>query len=302
MAIGGGDGVASAAGTAYVLSPERLDGTSGVVNQPNLFAIAAGDSPRFVGTLNPNDPVVLDSVHNVESSEGAEFQVAPSGRFATFRSVSELTNVDNAGKPSVFLYDDTPRGSDPSVACPSCNATYTEDPSMKEEATLAGDGLSLTNDGRVFFNTLAPLATEDTGGRGDVYEWVGGRTSLISSGIGRFDSELLSTTRDGIDVYFFTHDALDNNIDENGERTKIYDARTGGGFFQLPIKPQCAASDECHGPGTETPAPPQIASSGKTSDGNLKTCPKGKVKRKGKCVKKGTKNSKKTKKGKRHHG
>jgi hypothetical protein len=170
---------------------------------------------------------------------------------------------------------------------------------MKAEATLAGQGLSLTDDGRVFFNTVAPLGTDDTGGRRDVYEWVGDRTYLISSGIGRFDAELLTTTHDGTDVYFFTHDTLDAHVDENGERTKIYDARTDGGFFVLPVKPQCAASDECHGPGTVAAGPPQIASSGRTSDGNHRACPKHRVMRKGKCVKP---KAKKQKRGRKHHG
>jgi hypothetical protein len=304
VAIGGGAGVARQSGTVYFLSPEALAGGA-VANQPNLYAASAdGSAPRFVATLSPDDPVVVASVHDAEASEVPEFQVAPSGRFATFRSVEELTGVDNAGKRSVFLYDGNLSGSDLRLTCPSCNATLTEDPGMKAEATLAVDGLSLTDDGRVFFNTPAPLATEDTGGRRDVYEWVGGRTSLVSSGIGRFDSELLTTTRDGTDVFFFTHDRLDPNVDENGDRTKIYDARPKGGFFKLPVKPQCAASDECHGAGTEAPGPPQIASSGKTSDGNQKkVCPKGKVKRKGKCVKRAKKkHAKKTRKGKRRHG
>jgi hypothetical protein len=299
VAIGGGAGVARQSGTAYFLSPEALGGGA-VANQPNLYAAAAdGSAPRYVATLSPDDPVVVGSVHDAEAGEGPEFQVAPDGRFATFRSVNELTGVDNAGNRSVFLFDNAASGS--GLTCPSCNATLTEDPDMKAEATLAAAGLSLTDDGRVFFNTLAPLATEDTGGKRDVYEWVGGRTSLISSGIGRFDSELLTTTHEGADAYFFTHDALDANVDENGDRTRIYDARTNGGFFKLPIKPQCAASDECHGPGTIAPGPPQIASSGRTSDGNDRSCPKGKVRRKGRCVKK-HRAKKHVKRGRRHHG
>ena len=125
---------------------------------------------------------------------------------------------------------------------------------------------------------------------------------MISSGIGRFDSELLTTTDDGTDAFFFTHDTLDANVDENGERTRIYDARVNGGFFKLPVKPQCAASDECHGPGTIAPGPPQIASSGRTSNGNRQeACPKGKVKRKGKCVKKKSKKRQAKKKRSRKH-
>jgi hypothetical protein len=40
---------------------------------------------------------------------------------------------------------------------------------------------------------------------------------------------------------------------------KIYDARVGGGFFDLPAPPPCAASDECHGAGSQSSGPPSIA-------------------------------------------
>src|SRR5262249_6677650 len=37
VAFAGGAGVAAGSGAIYFLSPERLDGTSGVQNQPNLY-------------------------------------------------------------------------------------------------------------------------------------------------------------------------------------------------------------------------------------------------------------------------
>jgi hypothetical protein len=39
---------------------------------------------------------------------------------------------------------------------------------------------------------------------------------------------------------------------------KIYDARAEGGYLLTPARPACAASDECHGPGTVAPPPPPI--------------------------------------------
>jgi hypothetical protein len=39
---------------------------------------------------------------------------------------------------------------------------------------------------------------------------------------------------------------------------KIYDARSGGGFFDVPAPPPCAASDECHGAGSVAPGPPDV--------------------------------------------
>ncbi len=300
VAIGGGAGVASANGVVFVLSPEKLAGADGTSDQPNLYRIASGGSPEFVATLFPDDPLVVDSTRDAAVSASPDLQTSPDGAFAAVRSVIPLTGTGNAGKASVFLFH--PGAAEPLV-CVSCNPTLTEDPTQQGEATLAKNGLAISDDGRLFFNTAASLGVEDTGGTKDVYEWIGGRPRLISSGIGRFDSELLTVTHDGTDAFFFTHDTLDSKVDENGERTKIYDARVGGGLFELPKAPGCRASDECHGPGTITPGPPQIASSGKTSNGNhanrITKCPKGKVKRHGKCVKKPSKHSKK---GKKHRG
>ena len=54
------------------------------------------------------------------------------------------------------------------LACVSCNPTGA--PSAGE-ASLASNGLSLTDDGRVFFNTTDPLVGADTDEKQDVYEW-----------------------------------------------------------------------------------------------------------------------------------
>jgi hypothetical protein len=78
---------------------------------------------------------------------------------------------------------------------------------------------------------------------------------------------------------------------------KIYDARTDGGFFQIPEPAKCAASDECHGPGTKEAATPPIRTIAATpGNPKAKSCKKPKVKKNGKCVSK-----KKRRHHKRHH-
>ena len=129
----------------------------------------------------------------------------------------------------------------------------------------------------------------DANSRTDVYQYGAGGQQLISSGAGPFNSGLLSASADGTDVFFFTHEPLATEEDQNGSLMRIYDAREGGGFFKLPAAVPCKASDECHGPGTVAPGPPVIQSSGKTTPGNFVVCTKNQVKRHGKCVKKNTK-------------
>ncbi len=172
---------------------------------------------------------------------------------------------------------------------------------------MAGAGLSLTADGRVFFNSDDALVLADTDNRKDVYEWepqgTGNCTpdspaffelsaacvSLISSGSGQFGSSLLGAGRSGTDAYFFTRAAMTPQV-ENGPLVKIYDARELGGFPFVPPKPECKASDECHGAGTPVP-PPVTINSKAGSGGNLvseaaRHCKPGFVKKHGKCVRK----------------
>ncbi len=73
--------------------------------------------------------------------------------------------------------------------CVSCNPTL-EIPAT--DASLASDGLSISDDGRVFFNTGESLVLRDTNRKRDVYEWNDGEIGLISTGQDRSDSALLT--------------------------------------------------------------------------------------------------------------
>ena len=275
--------MASTSGAIYFLSPELLDGTNGTADQPNLYLAEAGAAPAFVATLEPDNPLVLDSVKASAARRTADFQVAPSGGFAAFTSKLDLAGLRTGGFAGTYLFD---AGSG-QLTCTSCDLTGTADAGAFGNAELPPDGLALLDDGRLFFTTGAQLLLNDTNGRKDVYEWTtGGKQELISSGTGPFDSALLSASADGVDVFFFTHDALASEEDHNGALMRIYDAREGGGFFKLPRNLPCQASDECHGPSSPIPAPSDIKSSGETTPGNVLVCPKNRVKKHGKCVKK----------------
>ncbi len=298
VAIAGGGGLASGSGTMYFLSPEQLDGTAGTPNQPNLYQVAPGQNPRFVATLEADNPLVLHSVGAAETRETSDFETTADGAYAVFRSALELTGVHTFGFLEVFQFD---AGAN-RVSCASCDTTNTSETALAANAELAPAGLSLIDDGRVFFTTKAALVLNDANGRRDVYSWSGGLPQLISSGVGTFDSALLTVSADGTDAFFFTRDALAPEEDRNGALARIYDAREGGGFFRLPPDVPCAASDECHGPGTVAPPPPDIKSSGRTTHGNFVTCKKNQVKRGGKCVKKAKKHKKKNGKGQQGKG
>jgi hypothetical protein len=282
VAVGGGNGVASSSGVVYFLSPEQLDGGAGTLNQPNLYRAAPGADPTFVATLESDNPLVLDSVDAAAARRTGDFQTTPSGNFAAFVSALELTGVNTFDVLDVFRYD---AGSG-QLVCASCDTTGTSDAGLAEDAALAPDGLSLLEDGRLFFTSRLALVLNDANSRKDVYQWADGEQKLITTGTGPFDTGLLTASADGIDVFFFTHEPLAPEEDNDGFLMRVYDAREGGGFFKLPAPVPCQASDECHGPGTVPAPPPDIRSAGPTTQGNFLTCRKGQVKRAGKCVKK----------------
>jgi DNA-binding beta-propeller fold protein YncE len=299
VAIGGGGGVAAGEGSVYFLSPEQLEAGKGVQDQPNLYLSRPGSTPRFIATLEPNNPLVLDAVSEAGVRHSADFQVTPSGQFAAFGSTLALAGgeEETAGHTVLYRYGAIAEKLD----CVSC--TLTGVPSEGDSA-LAPNGLSLTEDGSLFFDSTDHLVSSDSDGRQDAYQWeapgVGNCSSsspafaqrtgeclaLISAGTSPFDSGLLSATANGTDAYFFTRDSLAPQ-DKNGPTMKIYDARAGGGFPYVNPAVQCQASDECHGAASPPPAPLQVGSLA-GSEGNVAPepkCRKGRVKRHGACVK-----------------
>jgi hypothetical protein len=248
--------VASADGSAYFLSPELLDAAAqadGVDGDPNLYLAEPGSAPQYVSTLELDNQVVLHSVSEAATRYTADFQTTPDGDNAVFVSTQSLTGYENDGHLEIYRYEAL-GGDVECVSCAPTNARATGD------ASLARNGLSLIDDGRVFFTSTEPLVLRDTNSKKDAYEWVGpGQIQLISTGTSGFDSGLLSATADGRDVYFFTRDTLAKS-DQNGVLMKIYDAREGGGFFVVSEGPGCAASDECHGPGSAAPPVPDFPS------------------------------------------
>jgi hypothetical protein len=292
VAIGGGGGVGGESGAVYFLSPEKLDGT-GALNQPNLFVVEDGGTPKRVTTLDPDDPVVRDSVKDSEIRRSDLFQASSNGQYAVFAVTASLTGFDNHGALEVFRYS----VADDEVECASCAASRAR---PAGDATLTAEGLSVIDDGRVFFTTPESLVLRDTGERQDAYEWTNGDARLISSGISPFHSAFFSASADGTDAQFFTRETLVKG-DHNGTLMKLYDAREGGGFFVVPDPPPCAASDECHGPGSPKPAAQTVGSfAGSAGNASPKSCRKGFMKKRGHCVKK--KPRKKKRHGKRRNG
>jgi hypothetical protein len=219
----------------------------------DVFA-TSGNSIQKYSLPPPYDPIDNPAIEHALHQSGVhsygDFQVTPDGRYAAFGSPVSLTGYDSAGHYEVYRYD----GDEDAVDCASCIPTEL---SPSSDSSLPANGLGLSEGGEVFFNTSEKLAIHDTNGKQDAYQWTNGESRLISSGTSPFAASLLSITASGSDAYFFTRDSLVSN-DAGKQTVKIYDAREDGGFFIVPAPPLCAASDECHGPGTRSAGPPEI--------------------------------------------
>jgi hypothetical protein len=261
--IGESLGVAAGAGNVYVASRSPVE-------------IRSYGPPVVPSDPLVDNPLVIDSVSTADVRKLGNFQVAPAGDNAVFTSVLPLTGYDNATHREVFRYD----AASDVVECSSCNPTGEQ---ASGEAALATNGQSISSDGRVFFNSTEGLVDRDLNGKEDAYEWEPdgfdrgsgapgcdeetGCVELLSAGSSLYASSLLGVGADGTDAYFFTRQKLSHE-DENGNTVKIYDAREFGGFPFVPQAIQCKASDECHGPASRIPGPPEISSISPSPRGN----------------------------------
>jgi hypothetical protein len=253
-------------------------------------------------------------------------EASPNGRYLAFLSERQLGNYGNVGPcvyvatpehfvegpcPEVYIYDFVTGR----LVCASCNPSGAAPLGRSLLERINGGSAFpqpryLTDEGRAFFDSrdsLIPLDTND--GVEDVYGWEpqgsggcasgfaeGGCVALISSGRGRLDSNLVAVNEGGEgvagghDVFFSTADRLvASDKDEVGD---LYDAREGGGFAaESEAVPIPCQGEACQGPQGGSPSQSQAGSSSYAGAGNPKPakpqgCPKGKVKKGDRCVKK----------------
>jgi hypothetical protein len=238
----------------------------------NLYMRRDGTT-RFIATLS-----MQDNNDWVEVPAKQPTRVSGDGRYLAFMSQEPLTGYDNrdraSGQPvaEVYLYDaETNR-----LECASCEPSGERPVGVEYKKTdprngglvggfeiwsrhglvaanVAGwtgmtGGLPrsrhqpryLTDEGRLFFNSIDALVPQDANGTQDVYEYEppgvgnceessvtysarsGGCVSLISSGSSARDSAFLDASESGDDVFFLTSAKL-SPIDVDTARD-VYDA------------------------------------------------------------------------------
>ena len=295
-----------ATATSTFSAPSLLGGL-GTVKSSRTSTRRAGRRPELVATLEPDNPLVLDSVKDAATRQHGEFQVTADGAFAAFTSALPLTGTGNFGFRSVFRYD----AASGQLACSSCDTTGSSDDTLAGDAALAaerpqpprGRHASSSPHGSPWSSTT-PIGAPTSTSRPER------RAELISSGTGSFDAGLLTVSADGTDVFFFTHDTLAPEEDENGYadedlrrpcRRRLLQAAAGGSLQSLGRVPRARHRRSRRRRTSRAPANQPPATTLK--------CPKSKVKHRDQCVKKKPKKHAKkkhpsrqeeTKKGGRH--
>lgn len=252
-------------------------------------------------------------------------RVSPDGVHVAFMSFAPLTGYDNTDLASgevdaeVFHYDANANEGEGRLVCVSCNPSGARPRgsdiaielsfwaaaripgatnNLRESGVLSDDGT------RLYFESSDSLALGDTNGVTDVYQWqeagsgsceessptfspaAAGCIDLISSGESKVGSRFVEATPDGSDVFFITLSSL---LPQDFGLRDIYDARVEGGLPSPAPEAEECEGESCQRP-TPAPVPQTPASSAYVGPGDFvepkKPCPKGKVRRKGRCVKK----------------
>jgi hypothetical protein len=280
----------------------------------NLYAYDEG-ALTFVATLVPRDNDTGSSGDAGDwepSPSDRTAEASPNGRWLAFLSRVRLTGYDNTSPCGnkgastacleVFLYD----SQSSELTCPSCNPSGATPLGNATLRVIKGARGSLpqprylTDEGRLYFDSQDSLSPFDTNeGVEDVYQYepegvgsckrVGGCVNLISAGHEAIDSNLLAVDATGKNVFFTTRDQL--VLNDRDDLIDLYVAREDGG---IPAETETARG-ECQGeacqpavvlPNDPTPGTSTLEGAGNVDQRPRPRCAKGKVRRRGRCVRK----------------
>lgn len=231
--------------------------------RPNLYGWSAGSGVRHVATLAAGDGGVWANQREDLNAQFRDARVSADGSRLLFASRARVSAHDNAGTKQLYLYDLATDRLE-CVSCPSSGVASQGDSWLfyatgRVEPSRMPVPLprNLSENGsRVLFETRQKLVNDDSNGQSDVYQWVAGELSLISSGKGAEGAKLVGASASGDDVFFTTREQLvGRDVDH---QVDVYDARVGGGFADDQIPPPCVG-DQCQGPLASVPTLPSPA-------------------------------------------
>lgn len=299
------------------------EGASALAGQPNLYTWEAesGDT-AFIGTLAANDGnsglwgangTWSNGAYPVPINDPDGLPGGGDGHILLLKSNAPLTADDaDGGFRDVFRYDaeagtllriskGEPGGSD--------NGAFNASPVFGGSGALAAPGSDYAERGRpisedgetIEFTTTEGLGAGDPSGAEGVYLWRGGQVHRLpgSTQVPNTPGNSSALSADGSTLAYHTTVQL---LPSDGDTAlDVYVARVNGGYPVPPPPRICQVDEDPLGPEECQPRPPlrpeNPPGESVMPQGNLLPqkpgCPKGKVRRQGKCVKK---------QGKKKHG
>ena len=277
---------------SYDVKSDTVTYLPGVGNA--TVAAASDDGSRFLfGGVSTGIKLwannAIRTIYKGPVSRLGPARTTPSGSAFVFSTEAPIPGFNSGNVIQVYRYD-------LAIEQLSCLSCPPEEIVPSGPATLVQPLRGVANEGmipfraistdarRVFFDSPDQLIPADGNDARDVYEWTPGGLFLISSGQGKKDSFFLDSSADGSDVFFATAEGLDPR--DSDSSYDVYDARVGGGFAQVPAVADCSANEVCKKASPPPPNRPSPATNSFSGPGSPPSCPKGKVRKHGKCVKK----------------
>lgn len=172
------------------------------------------------------------------------------GSTIVFQAEGPIPGVKDSADEQIYRYE----VSSNTLTCVSCapGATIRSGNaylSATDQYTyrVVNDVRGVSADGsRIFFASPNALASRDTNGDFDTYEWENGNIFLVSSGVGADYSPFLDNSESGGDVFFTSSDELVEGDNDGG--FDIYDARVPRPGDNPPPSAVPCSGDVCQGP------------------------------------------------------
>lgn len=280
------------------------EGAVATLGQPNLYLFETDGDLSFLGTLSAEDAAGLWATKGTRFGDAyaaplyGETGAAEggSGHIFAFASKAPLTADDtDGGFRDVFRYDanaDTMQRVSKAVPGGEDNGEYdvTVNPAFLKviEYNFGEATRWVSEDGELLaFATAEPLIPGDGDEATNPYVWSEGELGAAFAKLSAARPPAVAP--EGGEIAFSTSTAL---LGGDGDAAEdVYVARANGGFAEPSPATPCNPLQEgsCKGPPSPKPGlppPPANGLSGNVMEKAPKKCKKGRVKRKGKCVKK----------------
>ena len=253
----------------------------------------SGDHNFYVWRKDAAHPVGQTTfLARLDSNDVNGAQSTADGRYLVFTTANQLVATDTDNARDAYRYDaDTNTMTRVSTNVSGVGGN-SEDSVGSPDVSDDGDA--------IVFTTSEALSPGDGNGEPDIYLWRAGRVFLISTGsvgsaainVEKHTPANIAISGSGRDIYFETPGALTpSDGDAAGD---VYDARIGGGF-SFAAAAVCSGEDgACQLHSSSPPSSPPSPANLPGGEGNVKPCPKGKVAKGDKCVKKKAKHHKKS--------